>query len=120
MVITDLDYLVLADCESLSCFGEEGIYFTGAYAIAATDEGLSIAEAGAIAFGENTYTSADTYAYAAEDESSTNFLTSTTYEGVAEAEAVAYAGDGEDSYSYQSVTSYSEYSSETYVVVASI
>lgn len=116
MLINDLAYLETADEFDVGLRGASSV-FTGASTIAVVEYGFAIAEAEGLALGENTLANTHTTASVANDESSTNFLTKSTFYGEAEAVAQAIAVDG-SSVGVNSSYSYSEYDSKSYLVIS--
>ena len=115
MKITDLDSMTDVDKVNNALKGS-GSTFTEAYTIAEVDYGFAYADAGALAFGEHTLAATHTTAYVAESERNTNFLTKTTFKGVAYAGATAIAVD--DGVSISTSESYAEYTHKGYYVSA--
>ncbi|MEM1252309.1 MAG: hypothetical protein AAGI69_07735 [Cyanobacteria bacterium P01_H01_bin.21] len=115
MKITDLDSMTDIDKVSNDLQGS-GTTFTEAYTVTEVNYGVAFADAGAFSFGENTFTTAHTTAYAAKSERNTNFLTKTTFKGVAYAGATAIAVD--DGVSISTSKSYSEYTHKGYYISA--
>ncbi|MBT9314452.1 hypothetical protein [Leptothoe spongobia] len=116
MKITDLDYVRDIDTVSNGPKGS-GVTFTETYAITQVDNDFAFAEAGAFAFGENTFADTNTAVYAKKSKSKTKFLTKTTFEGAAYAEATAIATDSDGS-SIKTSKSYSKKSHKGYYISA--
>ena len=115
MKITDLDSMIDVDKISNNLQGS-GTIFTEAYTITEVNNDFAFADAGALAFGKNTLATTYTTAYAAKSERNTNFLTKTTFKGVAYAGATAIAVD--DGVSISTSKSYSEYTRKSYYISA--
>ena len=116
MKITDLDSMTDIGKVSDALWGSGNI-FTETYTITEVDYGVAFADAGALAFGENTFAATYTTAYAAESESNTKFLTKTTFKGGAYARATAMAVD-DGGVSISTSENYSEYTHKSYYISA--